>query len=176
MKYTRDFAHIWKTLWIWFACGVGIATSITTWWAWCLPPNSTLNQSKLLVMNPSHQLSLFSTHIAGCQNVDSWVQPFCPISNGARFISILWAYHTFILACHASLWTYDEKNVRTKMPLLLGGCTKMQHTKGPAHRGHIGWICQNQILSFCRVAGVFPLPVVATTWESSESSQSSLVL
>ena len=36
--------------------------------------------------------------MAGCQSVGSWVRRYYPIYNGTRFISILWAYHTFILA------------------------------------------------------------------------------
>ncbi len=36
--------------------------------------------------------------MAGRRNVGSWVRPDYPIYIWARFISILWAYHTFILA------------------------------------------------------------------------------
>ena len=47
---------------------------------------------------PSHVYVYAYLHMAGCQSVGSWVQPYYPISNGARFTSILWAHHAFILA------------------------------------------------------------------------------
>ena len=37
-------------------------------------------------------------YMVGCQNVGSWIGQCYLIYIGARFISILWAYHTFILA------------------------------------------------------------------------------
>ena len=43
----------------------------------------------------SQKLSSKLKHMAGCQNVGSWVRSYYPIYIGARFISILWAYHTF---------------------------------------------------------------------------------
>ena len=53
--------------------------------------------SVCLSIYPSiHQSINLPIYLAGCQNVGSWVRSYYPIYIGARFISILWAYHTFI--------------------------------------------------------------------------------